>query len=81
MKILYTDFSPVAPSVEKDLNAHLDDKKTLLSESDFVRLHVPLFPETTHYLSRDELSLMKSTAILINASPGPVVDERALVKV
>jgi glyoxylate reductase len=56
------------------------DKKDLLSESDFVSLHVPLFPETTHYISDAELALMKPTAILINASRGPVVDEKALVR-
>jgi glyoxylate reductase len=44
-----------------------------------VTLHVPLGLETTHYISKVELALMKPTAILINASRGPVVDEKALV--
>lgn len=79
MKIIYTDLVRAAPSVEKELGAHFVDKKTLLSESDFVTLHVPLNPETTHYISTAELALMKPTAILINASRGPVVDEKALV--
>jgi len=45
-----------------------------------VTLHVPLTPQTTHYISTRELELMKPNAILINASRGPVVDEKALVK-
>jgi len=52
----------------------------LLAQSDFVTLHVPLGPQTTHYISKAELALMKPTAILINASRGPVVDEKALVQ-
>jgi len=80
MQILYTDMIRATPSVEKDLTVRFVDKKTLLSESDFVTLHVPLGPETTHYVSTAELALMKPTAILINASRGPVVDEKALVR-
>ncbi|MFB3884348.1 MAG: 2-hydroxyacid dehydrogenase [Thermodesulfobacteriota bacterium] len=80
MKILYTDVSRAASSIEEDLKANFVDKKTLLSESDFITLHVPLLPETTHYVSSAEFSSMKPTAILINASRGPVVDEKALVQ-
>jgi len=56
------------------------DKRTLLRESDVVTLHLPLFPDTRHYIGAPELALMKKTAILVNASRGPIVDERALVK-
>lgn len=80
MKILYTDLISVAPSIEKELGARFVDKKILLAESDFVTLHVPLNSQTTHYIAQDELALMKPTAILINASRGPVVDEKALVR-
>lgn len=80
MRILYTDIQPANPTVEQELRATFVDKKTLLKESDIVTLHVPLFPETTHYISAAEIKLMKKTAILINAARGPVVDEKALVK-
>jgi lactate dehydrogenase-like 2-hydroxyacid dehydrogenase len=80
MRILYTDIVQVNPSIEKELGAHFVDKKTLLAESDFVTLHVPLMPQTTHYISMAEFALMKHTAFLINASRGPVVDEKALVQ-
>ncbi len=54
----------------------LDD---LLRESDFVSVHVPLTPETTHLIGARELEMMKPTAFLINTTRGPVVDEKALV--
>ena len=54
----------------------LDD---LLRESDFVTLHCPLTKETHHLIGEREFDLMKPTAILINTSRGPVVDEKVLV--
>jgi lactate dehydrogenase-like 2-hydroxyacid dehydrogenase len=55
------------------------DKETLLKESDFISIHVPLMPSTHHLISTEEFKLMKNTAILINTSRGPVVDEKALL--
>jgi lactate dehydrogenase-like 2-hydroxyacid dehydrogenase len=80
MQILYTDVIRAAPSLEEELGARFVYKKTLLSQSDFITLHVPLMPETTHYIAMAEFNLMKPTAILINASRGPIVDEKALVQ-
>ena len=80
MQILYTDLVRATQSVEKELGASFVDKEALLAQSDFVTLHVPLGPQTTHYISVAELALMKPTAILIKASRGPVVDEKALVQ-
>jgi lactate dehydrogenase-like 2-hydroxyacid dehydrogenase len=80
MQILYTDLVRATQSIEKELGASFVDKKTLLAQSDFVTLHLPLEPATTHYISKPELALMKPTAILINASRGPVVDEKAIVQ-
>jgi len=51
----------------------------LLKKSDFITLHCPLTKETHHLIGGKELEMMKPTAILINTSRGPVVDERALV--
>ena len=80
MQILYTDVIRATPSTEEELGVRFVDKKTLLTESDFVTLHVPLLPQTAHYISTAELAFMKPTAILVNASRGPVVDEKALVQ-
>jgi D-3-phosphoglycerate dehydrogenase len=52
----------------------------LLSQSDFVTLHVALTERTRHMIGRRELGLMKPTAVLINTSRGGVVDEGALVE-
>ena len=51
----------------------------LLAEADVVSLHVPLTPETRHLIGAPELALMRPSAVLVNVSRGPVVDEAALV--
>ena len=80
MRVLYYDPQPLPPDAERDLGAIRVDLGRLLSESDFVSVHVPLTPETHHLLSTPQFALMKPTAILINTSRGPVVDEAALVE-
>ncbi len=79
MKIIYSDVKPDA-AFEAETGATFVDKATLLKESDFLTLHVPLIPETKHYIGAAELKAMKPTAVLINAARGPVVDEKALVQ-
>ena len=79
MKVLYTDVVRFE-DLEKELGLQYVDKETILKESDYVTLHVPLIPETKHYIGAKELEMMKETSYLINASRGPVVDEKALVK-
>lgn len=54
------------------------DLDTLLKNSDFITCHCPLTPETTGLINKKTLSAMKQTAVLINTSRGPVVDEQAL---
>lgn len=77
MRILYHD--PVArPHAEAELGAERVDLDTLLRESDFVTIHTPLTPETHHVIGEREFALMKPTAILINTSRGPTVDQKAL---
>jgi lactate dehydrogenase-like 2-hydroxyacid dehydrogenase len=80
MRVIYHDPTRVDETTERELGVMYVDKRTLLRESDFVSLHVPLLPETTHFISHGEFALMKRTAILINASRGPVLDEKALIK-
>jgi glyoxylate reductase len=78
MKILYTNPGK-NPELEESCRAVYVNLETLLQQSDFVSLHVPLRPDTMHLIGKKELSFMKKTAILINTSRGPVVDEMALV--
>jgi lactate dehydrogenase-like 2-hydroxyacid dehydrogenase len=80
MKVLYASRSRAPESVEQEFRASYVDKRTLLRESDIVTLHLPLFPETRHYIGAAELALMKKTAVLVNASRGPIVDEKALAR-
>ncbi|MFA5027148.1 MAG: D-glycerate dehydrogenase [Candidatus Methylomirabilota bacterium] len=80
MRVIYTDVQRADEATEREYGVMYVDKRTLLRESDYVSLHIPLFAETEHYLSQAEFALMKKTAILINAARGPVVDEKALVK-
>ena len=79
MKILYYDVIP-RPELERELGVKRVDLDTLLGESDFVSVHVPLMKETYHLVNEERLKLMKRTAFLINNSRGPVVDEKALYK-
>jgi lactate dehydrogenase-like 2-hydroxyacid dehydrogenase len=79
MDILYTKRRR-DEAFERETGAVFVDKPALLARSDFVSLHVPLLPETHHYIGAAELAAMKPSAILVNASRGPVVDERALVE-
>lgn len=77
MRILYHDIYR-QPDLEKELGLTYNDLETLLRESDFISLHTPLTSETYHLIGVDQFKMMKSTAILINTSRGPVVDEKAL---
>lgn len=67
---------------EKDLSAFKTAKQVeleeLLSESDYITCHCPLTPSTENLINENTLSKMKNTAVLINTSRGPVVDESAL---
>ena len=65
------------PTDEPGFVADLDD---LVHEADIVSLHVPLTDETRHLLDARRLGLMKPTAVLVNTSRGPVVDEEALAE-
>jgi len=78
MRVLYYDayVTDAAP----DLGATSVDMETLLAESDFVSLHVPLTEETHHLIGEKELRKLKSTAVLVNTARGGVVDPDGLYR-
>jgi len=79
MKILYTDMRR-NPQFEKEYKARKVSLATLLKQSDYVSLHVPLLPSTRHLIDTKQLKMMKKSAYLINTARGPVVHEKALLK-
>lgn len=79
MRIIYHDVQRAPEAVERELGAQFVGRETLLRESDFLSLHVPLTPETEHLIGAHELSLMKPSAFLINTARGQVVEEEALI--
>ena len=79
MKVVYFNRSR-DEAAEKELGIEFLDLDSLLRLSDYVTLHVPLTPETTHLINTERLAKMKPTAFLINTARGGVVDEHALAQ-
>jgi glyoxylate reductase len=80
MEILYHDVNELPAEVTEPLGATYVPLDDLLARSDFVSLHVNLTAETRHLIDDRTLALMKPTAILVNTSRGPVVDQAALAR-
>lgn len=78
MRVLYCD-SRANAEIEQQLGAQRVALDELLAAADVVSLHVPLTAESRHLIGPAQLQAMKTTAILVNTSRGPVVDEGALV--
>jgi glyoxylate reductase len=78
MKVLYFSRNR-KPDVEDQLSVEWrPDMDSVLRESDFVSLHVPLTPETAQIIGKRELDMMQTHAFLINTTRGPTVDPVAL---
>ncbi len=80
MRVVYNDIRRLDPAIEQQHQLQFLPLRELPETSDFVTLHVPLAPDTKHLIGQQELQPMKKSAFLINASRGPVVDEKALVE-
>src|SRR5437773_5502404 len=80
MRVLYYDPQPLPREAEEQLGATRVDLGRLIAESHFISVHVPLTQETHPPPSTPQFNAMKRTAILVNTSRGPVVDEAALVE-
>ena len=80
MRILYTKRSRLPEAEERELGATYVSLEELLRQADFVSVNAAFTPQTSHLIGARELALMKPTAVLINTSRGPLVDEAALVE-
>lgn len=80
MKIIYNQRHQLDASVESSLHAKFVSFDELIKESDVLTLHAPLTPETKHIIGAEQFQQMKTSAYLINASRGPVIDEQALLQ-
>ena len=78
MPVLYTSRRPCPspPGIPTWIHRPLEE---VLTQADFISLHVPLSEATRHLIGSRELGMMKSAAFLINTSRGPVIDEAALL--
>ena len=76
MRVIYYDPSEKEPDLA--LQVEQVDFETLLAESDFISLHIPLTPDTHHMIDSQAFLRMKPNAVLINTARGPVVDPDAL---
>lgn len=79
MKVLYNKRSR-DEEVEKELGVEFRNLDGLLSESNFISLHVPLTQETRHMINKSSLAKIKKGAFLVNTARGSIVDEHDLVE-
>ena len=79
MRVMYYD-----PFRREDLEQSLQIEyrpfTDVLRQADFISVHVPLSEQTRHLIRRDQFSMMKPTAVFVNTSRGPVVDQQALAE-
>ena len=78
MTVLYHNRHPLTAEKESALGVRYASMEELLAQSDFVSVNAPYTPETYHIIGEAELKQMKKTAILINTSRGPLVDEHVM---
>ena len=80
MNVQYYDVARLSEDAEDALGIRFRLLGEILRTSDIVSLHLPLNPSTRHLIGARELGMLKSTAVLVNTSRGPVVDETALIE-
>jgi lactate dehydrogenase-like 2-hydroxyacid dehydrogenase len=78
MRILYYDQKRNS-YLDKEFSAEKVGLDYLLSESDFISIHLPMSEQTHHLINGSRFQKMKRTAILINTARGPIIDEADLV--
>ena len=79
-RVQYYDLFPLSDEQERELDVTRVGLEELFKTSDIITCHTPLTPDTRHIVNAEMLALMKSSAVIINTSRGPVVDEAALIE-
>ena len=79
MNILANDIC-IDENVENQFDVTFTNREAVIRQADFLTLHIPCTPETTHIICAEQLSMMKPSAILINTARGGLIDEKALAE-
>ncbi|WP_146599061.1 2-hydroxyacid dehydrogenase [Novipirellula aureliae] len=80
MEVVYWNRTRLDAGTEEMLGVKYAEIDEVLSNSDFVSLHLALSPETEHLIDAEKIAKMRSSAYLINTARGLIIDEKALVK-
>jgi len=80
MTVHYYDIVRLPEDREDALGVRFRLLPEILRTSDIISLHVPLNDSTHHLLGKQELAVMKKSAIIVNTSRGPVIDEKAMTE-
>lgn len=78
-RVIAYDKFPNAQAASQ-IGVEMVDFERVLTESDFISIHMPLLPETRHCINADSIAKMKDGVVLVNTSRGPVVDEHAMAE-
>jgi phosphoglycerate dehydrogenase-like enzyme len=69
----------LTPEKAKEADVGFADKESLLKTSDVITLHLVLSDRTRGIIGAKEIAMMKPSAILVNVSRGPLIDEKAMI--
>ncbi len=79
MRIIYYTRTRLSPEIEKEMGLEYMPQEEVIKQADFLTFHQSYNPSMKHMIGAKEISSMKSTAFLINAARGPLIDEAALL--
>lgn len=79
-EIIYYDAYRLNEELEAQLKLTYVSLEELLRRSDVISLHCPLLESTRHMINKETLAMMKPSAVLVNTSRGPLIDEAALLE-
>ncbi len=80
MRLLGNDIQEISPAFIDEVGVTMMNLADLLPQVDFLSLNCDLNPTSFHLLTRERLQCLRSSAVVINTSRGPVIDEKALIE-